>query len=350
MTDPICSFCGKARREVKKLVSGPNVYICDECIGLCNDILAEEVQKQLATDVEKPHALLASLDEQVVGHSAAKRTLAAAARQQHALPDAALRILLVGPSGSGKTTLGRALTSSVPNGYATDVGRLSETGYVGDDVEHVLCGLLDFVEGSIERAERGTVFLDGIEKLAFARPLTRARDISGESVQRELLRFFDGTRVFLPKGGGARHPQQANQPLETKRILIVAAVRMEGWTLPPGSSERVLRDVLAEHGLLGAFVARFDRVLQLSPPTLPELREIARRLVGDAARKASAVGTNLTVSPSALDMLAAAADKADDGGWALRAPIHRLVEDVMLATTAEPSRTIDDAAMKLVLR
>src|SRR5262249_25027771 len=155
--------------------------------------------------------------------------------------------------------------------------------------------------------ERGVLFLDGIEKLHAQRPLTRARDISGESVQRELLRLLGHTRTTVPRLGGALHPQQKDTvSIETRRILVVAAVRTEGWELPADASERAVRDALVEHGLLGAFVARFDRIVQLPRPERSDTRAIAARLVDDAIRRAAAMKTTLVVTAAAIDAIVGA--------------------------------------------
>jgi len=352
-----CSFCGKHQKEVKKIVAGPSVYICDECVGLCNDIIAEEVEAaDAAAAAARPEPmaaaeLLTELDMRVVGQTSAKRTLVAAVRQQQVLDTTpALRVLLVGPSGSGKTTLGRALVDSVRDGCMTDVGRLSESGYVGDDVEHVLCGLLDRANGEVERAQHGVLFLDGIEKLHAQRPLTRARDISGESVQRELLRVLESGLLYLPKSGGGRHPQRAGDlEIDTRHILIVAAVRTEGWDLPADLSERALRDALCEAGLLNAFVARFDRVIRLDRLGGAQMKSLAAGLIAETCRRAATVGTTLYITPDAVQVLASFGARSPDGAWALRAPLHRILEDVLLATPPVAAQTIDQAQMALLV-
>jgi ATP-dependent Clp protease ATP-binding subunit ClpX len=172
-----CSFCGKPRREVKKLVSGPNVYICDECIGLCNDILAEEIENERAERAKHPGRLLELLTSASRGtpRPSARSPRRFASSMRSMRPRS--RILLVGPSGS-KTALGRALVESIPDGFATDVGRLSETA-TSATTSSTCCGLLDRAEGSVERAERGALFSTG-SKLQAQRPLTRARHLRRE--------------------------------------------------------------------------------------------------------------------------------------------------------------------------
>ena len=259
-----CSFCGKTRAEVKKIIAGPTVYICDECVGLCNDIIAEEAEAP-PPEVEMPELapLIAHFDATVVGQTAAKRALIAALRlhAERVIHESAARVphvLLVGPRGSGKTTLGRAVCSALglPS-FHVDVGRLSESGYVGDDVEHLCVGLV-WRASSPSEAERGVLFLDGIEKIRAQRPLSTARDISGEGVQRELVRLLDGLELSIPNMR-ARHPQALGEVFHTDRVLVVAACSLE--SLPKGATDRVLREKLREAGLVDAVLASPLRTL-----------------------------------------------------------------------------------------
>jgi ATP-dependent protease Clp ATPase subunit len=232
----------------------------------------------------------------------------------------------------------------------TDVGRLSESGYVGDDVEHILAGLLEHVGGSVEDAELGVVFLDGIEKLHVRRPLTRARDISGESVQRELLRMLDGATLSVPKSGGSRHPMRTDDiTIDTSGILLVASLRMEGWDLPLGAPERALRDALCEAGMLGAFISRFDRIVQLGRLDATQSAAVVAGSIEEARRRAESLGTALEVTPSAAAVLASVAASSPDGAWAVRGPIHRILEDILLLPSAAPAWRVDEAdALRLV--
>jgi len=232
----------------------------------------------------------------------------------------------------------------------TDVGRLSESGYVGDDVEHILAGLVDAVEGNVERAQRGVVFLDGIEKLHVRRPLTRARDISGESVQRELLRLLDGMTLSVPKSGATRHPQRKDDlTIDTRGILLVASLRMEGWDLPAHASERVLRDALCESGMIGAFVSRFDRIVRLVRLDAGQTATVVAGSVEEARRRAESLGTALDVTPAAIAVFASVAATSPDGAWAARGPIHRILEDILMLPSPVPAWRVDEAdALRLV--
>ncbi|NUO50320.1 MAG: AAA domain-containing protein [Polyangiaceae bacterium] len=365
MTEPsltlVCNFCGKSQKEVKKLISGPNCYICDECIGACNDIIAEEVEKEdqeadaAPQDPPDPQELFQELHAAVVGQNDAKRSLVAALRRRHfarALDPVprAPRILWVGPGGVGKSTLGLAACDAAPYPtYSFDVGRLSEAGYVGDDVEHIIQGLLAIAEGSIPATERGFVFLDGVEKLSLSMPRTVVhRDISGASVQRELLRLLEGKTMDVPPRG-ARHPQQQNISIDTNSIVIVAAVRLEGITAPPGATERELRDLLVQAGLLAAFVSRFDRVVFFRPLGPSELATVAERAFEHAKNEANAVGTTLDLRPDALDTLVSAAVASGEEGFGVARFTQRLLEEVYVAERPATTFTVDAAAVRALL-
>ena len=232
-----CSFCGKSQKEVKKLVAGPNVYICEECIGLCNDIIAEEVEVQEEhvghPTILRPSEIKAVLDEYVVGQDRAKKILSVAVHNHYKRifspeegDDVELQksnILLIGPTGSGKTLLARTLAKilKVPFTIA-DATTLTEAGYVGEDVENIIVNLLNAADHDIERAEQGIVYIDEIDKIARkGENPSITRDVSGEGVQQALLKIVEGTTCNVPPRGGRKHPQQDFLQIDTSNILFI---------------------------------------------------------------------------------------------------------------------------------
>ncbi|EQA70726.1 ATP-dependent Clp protease ATP-binding subunit ClpX [Leptospira noguchii] len=369
-----CSFCGKEQDAVKRLVAGPGVYICDECISLCNEIIAEDHEhshekSEIFSEVPSPADIKTILDQYVIGQDHAKKALSVAVYNHYKRVNLKEKksdveieksnILLIGPTGSGKTLLAQTLARIIKVPFAiVDATALTEAGYVGEDVENIILKLIQNADNDIKKAEIGIIYIDEVDKIAHkSDSASITRDVSGEGVQQALLKIIEGTVANVPPQGGRKHPHQEYLQVDTKNILFILGgafvdlpniikSRTGIKTIGFGSEEQriqsenkdtlmgqVIPEDLIKFGLIPEFIGRLPIVATLQELDVDMLRQIFREpknsVLKQYTRLLELENVKLTFHDEAIDKIAELAIKRESGARGLRAIVENIMLDLM---------------------